>query len=889
MESRAKKFFFAGLIFCLLISFLGSWQPAHASTLVWYSLAPLSNKIDPVLQESLNRLQPADNITVIVTLRQRADLSRINGSTRLERGQNLIRALKLTANGTQGPVKTLLQTRLDQGRVQKFESLWVINGFSVTATADVIAELAQNPNVLGIAPDELSIVPAFATPEINITNINAPALWNLGYTGQGIVVANMDTGVDVNHPELSTRWRGGTNSWFDPYGQHPTTPIDLNGHGTWTMGVMVGGDAGGTTVGVAPDAQWIAVRIFNDAGSSTATALHQGFQWLLDPDGNPNTDDAPQVVNNSWTLSTSGCNLDFEPDLQTLRAAGILPVFAAGNYGPSSNTSRSPANNPSAFPVGNLNDNNAIYSTSSRGPSSCAGWSGPYPRIVAPGVTIRTTDLFSGYYNPTGTSLSSPHVAGGLALLLSAFPNLSPAEQENALVNSAVDLGVAGPDNSYGYGRMDLLAAYNLLLNPVTATPTSTANTSTNTPVAPTPTNTPVPPTNTFTNTPVSPTSTFTNTPVPPTNTFTATATNTFTNTPVPPTSTFTKTATPTNTYTFTPTNTATATNTFTNTPVPPTSTFTKTATPTNTFTFTPTNTAVATNTFTNTPVPPTSTFTKTATPTNTFTFTPTNTAVAANTFTNTPVPPTNTFTNTPLPPTNTFTATATYTFTNTAVPPTATFTTTSTATATKTSTPQPSNTPTATSTQSSSMQSKVVAPASITSQSGSTSGSLSSLSLLQQTGADDNPAAYVTFQTPGTIYSGYQTFYLPTDVEPALISTMLLQVNFKGPAASTQKWTFSIYDWNKKMWIKLGDTVGITANQWNERTFGISNITRYVSPGREVRIRLQSSNSNGDAKLDYEAIHITYRPVAVAASSIAPAVPERRPGIASGHTDPNP
>ncbi|RPJ27589.1 MAG: hypothetical protein EHM33_07475 [Chloroflexi bacterium] len=550
---RMKKFLSTGLLICLLISFFGGWIPARASTVTWQTLDTTPNKLDPALRELLQTLQPDDTLTVIVTLRQRTDLARINGLTRRERRRNLIRSLRNTADRTQGPLKNWLQARRNQGRVQKFESLWVINGFSVTATAEVINELAQQPNVLTVASDEIDIVPAYATPELNLSNINAPALWDLGYTGQGIVVASMDSGVDLNHIDLAARWRGGSNSWFDPYGQHPTTPIDLSGHGTWTTGVMVGGDAGGTTVGVAPDAQWIAVRIFNDAGGGTATAVHQGYQWILDPDGNPETDDAPQVVNNSWTYSTPGCDLEFEPDLQALRAAGILPVFAAGNYGPSGNTSRSPANNPAAFPIGNLNDNNMIYSNSSRGPSACLGWAGPYPKIVAPGVTIHTTDLFGAYYDATGTSLAAPHVAGGLALLLSAYPNLSAAEQENALINSAVDLGlIVGPDDTYGHGRLDLLAAFNLLGNSSTPTATLTDSAATSTP-----TDTPT--------TALTDTATATATSLQ-----TSTATQTFTFTP-------TATLLPTNTPTIIPTSTSTFTATATHTP---THTFTPTATP---------------------------------------------------------------------------------------------------------------------------------------------------------------------------------------------------------------------------------------------------------------------------------------------------------------------
>jgi len=89
----------------------------------------------------------------------------------------------------------------------------------------------------------------------------------------------------------------------------------------------------GASTGVAPGAGWIGVKVFNDRGVASTSAIHKGFQWLLDPDGNPATADAPDVVNASWTGSAAGCNLEFQPDLRNLRAAGILPVFSAGNYG----------------------------------------------------------------------------------------------------------------------------------------------------------------------------------------------------------------------------------------------------------------------------------------------------------------------------------------------------------------------------------------------------------------------------------------------------------------------------------------------------------------------------------------------------------------------------
>ncbi len=548
-----KKFFMLAIAILLMVSLLSINKNALATNQASSEKSLALAKIDPTVQKSMGALPSGQLLSVIVTLKDQADFAAFDRLEKRARQRDAITALRTKASASQGRLKALLETRRAEKRVDQITSFWVFNGFSVTATPEVIQELAAQPDVLRITPDDISIVPAAPlaanAPEPNLSIINAPALWQLGFYGQGVVVANMDTGVDVTHPDLANRWRGGSNSWFDPYGQHPTTPTDQSGHGTWTMGVMVAGDAGGSSIGVAPQAQWIAVKIFNDAGSSTATAIHLGFQWLLDPDNNPNTADAPQVVNASWTFSVPGCNLEFQPDLQALRAAGILPIFAAGNYGASGSTSVSPANYPEAFAVGATNNTDRIYAYSSRGPSACGEPSTVYPEIVAPGVNINSTDLFGGYYGNSGTSLSAPHAAGTLALLLSAYPNLNAVQQAAALINGTADLGAPGPDNDYGYGRLDALTAYQWLQAsggnptitptpvPPTATPTATA-TPTETP---TPTQTPLP-TTTPTQTPI-PSATPTQSPTPlPTNTATPLPTATAT---LPPTATPTRTPTP--------------------------------------------------------------------------------------------------------------------------------------------------------------------------------------------------------------------------------------------------------------------------------------------------------------------------------------------------------
>jgi len=452
------------------------------STLIGGSAQALvPNKLSSQVQQAIESSQEGELQSVIVTLKAQANLANILDRNRRIRISRVIMALQNMADATQTRIRDLLETRQSEGKVAEVEYFWVFNGLAVTATADVIEELAALPEVRSITPNETILAPAgreaLTSAEANLDIVNAPALWQLGYQGRGIVVANMDTGVYLNHPDLLYKWRGGTNSWFDPNGEHPSTPTDYNGHGTWTMGVMVGGDGGGTTVGVAPEAQWIAVKIFNDQGSATTAGIHAGFQWLLDPDGNPNTDDTPHVVNNSWTFQSPGCNLEFELDLLSLRAVGILPVFAAGNSGPNAGTSISPSNNPSAFAIGGIDNSGQIYTDSSRGPSSCGEPQTIFPEMVAPGVNIHTTDLYGFYTNASGTSLAAPHVAGGLALLLNAFPDLLAGDQEAALLNSSVDLGSAGPDNDFGYGRLDLSLAYQWLQSyEPTPTPTPAPN-----------------------------------------------------------------------------------------------------------------------------------------------------------------------------------------------------------------------------------------------------------------------------------------------------------------------------------------------------------------------------------------------------------------------------
>ncbi len=417
------------------------------------------------------RPDPDEMLSVIVSLEDAMEPNDFAGRN-MPRGRlraELITALKARAETAQRPLKAFLRGR----GVEEITTLWLLNAIAVTAPAHVVQELSRFPGVLGVRPD--ARVQADPAPQgepvpagWNLEMVRAPELWALGATGTGVVVANLDTGVDVRHADLAASWRGGANSWYDPNGQYPS-PFDGTGHGTGTMGLIVGGSAGGSAIGMAPGAKWIAAKIFNNAGSASYSAIHAAFQWVLDPDGVAATDDAAHVVNNSWGFedAVNTCNQEFEQDLKTLKAAGIAVVFSAGNQGPSGSSSVSPANNISGFASGALDINGIIADFSSRGPSTCGG--SVYPEITAPGVGVRTASLTSGgafpqtYTTATGTSFAAPHISGAMALLLSRNPAASVAELEYSLKNASRDLGSPGPDNTYGQGLLDVFAASALL------------------------------------------------------------------------------------------------------------------------------------------------------------------------------------------------------------------------------------------------------------------------------------------------------------------------------------------------------------------------------------------------------------------------------------------
>ena len=421
----------------------------------------------PELEAAIADMSPGDPVDVIIRCVDPLDPASVSA-------ENLVPALQNKARACE----TSLTNKLENTALAPPETLWIINGIAATVPVAALNGLVNRAGVDVIYLNETVELPPAAVPAgvpgdpaftyWNISEIRATDLWEFGYYGTGVVVATMDSGVDALHADIGPKWRGGSNSWFDPHYQH-ATPFDASGHGTGVMGLLVGGNAGGFDMGVAPDAQWIAVKIFNDQDQSDLAKIHQGFQWLLDPDGDQNTADAPDIVNSSWVLQgTEGeCLGEFASDITVLKTAGIAVVFSAGNSGHKSNTSMEPANDPAVMSVGATDSSQRVLRTSSRGPSACDG--GIYPKLVAPGKDVLTAGLTSNGANPTsyafstGTSFAAPHVAGAIAVLKSAFPGASMAEIESAISDGALDLGDSGLDNKSGAGLIDVVGAYTLL------------------------------------------------------------------------------------------------------------------------------------------------------------------------------------------------------------------------------------------------------------------------------------------------------------------------------------------------------------------------------------------------------------------------------------------
>jgi serine protease AprX len=469
----------------------------------------VAEKIAPWVMEHTANGQQAE---FFVVLADQADLSHADSlQTKAEKGRYVYNTLLRKSQSTQGPI---LQW-LDERKLEH-QAFYIVNAILVKASRGTAEALAIRPDVARIegnplihnnlpqpgpsteAPPQVQR-PAMIEPGIAYTH--APDVWALGYTGQNIVVGSADSGVRWTHNALKPHYRGwdGVNAdhdsnWHDAIhdsggqlcGNDSPFPCDGNGHGSHTTGTAIGDDGAGNQIGMAPGAEWIACRMLNEEGNGTYANAIECMEFFLAPypvGGDPNQGDptkAPDITNNSWGCVPSEECVDdaLQAAVEAQRAAGIMMVVAAMNEGPSCSGLGTPGTYEASYTVGALStgtDNIAFFS--SRGPVTVDGSGLIKPDITAPGTGNRsawnTSD--SAYTFGSGTSIATPHISGAMALLWSAIPSLKNqiSASRRAMNNAAhfissIQCGDAGPPNNvYGWGRVDVLAA-------VAATPTPT-------------------------------------------------------------------------------------------------------------------------------------------------------------------------------------------------------------------------------------------------------------------------------------------------------------------------------------------------------------------------------------------------------------------------------
>lgn len=440
--------------------------------------------------------------------------------TKLQKAQWVNRQLQ--ANAAESQANAIRLLRQHQANINSF---YLVNALAVeSADPALLPLLAALPEVTSICADPWV---AFQMPQIEhpdivernaiewgVDKINAPLVWSMGYTGQGITIGGSDTGYQWDHPALKDHyrgWNGNTadhnHNWHDAIhevnpnndttmvnfcGLDATEPCDDNQHGTHTMGTMTGDDGQGNQIGVAPGAKWIGCRNMERGYGKPSTYI-ECLQWFLAPtDLNGQNADpalAPHVINNSWYCAVQeGCidltvNELLHQAVIGLRASGVVVVVSNGNFGNQgcASTYGPPAYFEESFSVGATRSDDTLANFSSRGPVLIDGSNRIKPNVAAPGVFVRSSTPIDGYNWLSGTSMAGPHVAGLVALILSARPDLAGnvdliediVEQTSIYMADPDNCGIDGslrPNNGFGWGRVDARGAVSMALQQASTT-----------------------------------------------------------------------------------------------------------------------------------------------------------------------------------------------------------------------------------------------------------------------------------------------------------------------------------------------------------------------------------------------------------------------------------
>ncbi len=455
-----------------------------------------ANKLDGDLGQILLATHENDRLRVVAVMKDQVDPNIIKGVrqpgvTKAKRRQLVTGMLKDKAAQTQAPILNILNNQKTLGRADRIRPLWITNVIGFEATPDTILQIAARNDVAYIHYDP-PVGPEVLTGydggggtgdalECGVAKMQADRVWNeLGITGQGVVVCVIDTGVCITHPDIQNQ------IWFNP-GEIPNNGIDddnngfiddINGwnfennnnnindtfgHGSHVSGTVAGDGTQGTQAGVAPDAQIMMARFFNDfAGEQT---VWDGMQYAVDNGADLTT------ASLGWPHNQNPDRVVWRNVCENTIAAGLVVIYAAGNEGcfNAPDNVRTPGDVPDVITIGATDCNDNIASFSSCGPIT---WQGippfddcPFPpgcikpTVSAPGLNTVSHNFCSGYTTMSGTSMATPHVAGTVALMLQANPNLDHFGVKQILEATAVDLGAPGKDNTYGSGRVDAYAA----------------------------------------------------------------------------------------------------------------------------------------------------------------------------------------------------------------------------------------------------------------------------------------------------------------------------------------------------------------------------------------------------------------------------------------------
>ena len=302
-------------------------------------------------------------------------------------------------------------------------------------------------------------------------HINADAALASGYSGEGVKVAVLDSGVNFNHFDLRDNFDLSANELGYDFVSDDFFPEDVYGHGTHVAGILAAASNGFGVVGVAPNAQIVALRVLDDNGEGTASRIIEALQWIQNYNA-AHPDSPIRITNNSYGTGSNSSQLEAAFDV--LASSGVLHIGSAGNDGSAAGNGNNvsyPARYESVVAVAALDKNNLRASFSSTGSDV---------EIAAPGVAVLSTwkdstnfagpqpFSFAGYageyfIEANGTSMASPHVAGVAALLMASNPSYTAEAVRNKMNQTALDLGEIGKDKLYGYGLVDASSALGIV------------------------------------------------------------------------------------------------------------------------------------------------------------------------------------------------------------------------------------------------------------------------------------------------------------------------------------------------------------------------------------------------------------------------------------------